>query len=136
MGKKVKSWLALLALVLSSLLIGGLATGFYIQHQVYRLVENGPASALSLIMNRLDAKLDLSASQTQAIEPLLREAIENNLEIRREVAPRIIDSTKLHVAKIRETLDAEQQVEFDELFDYYIRQRIWRAQGFTQESQT
>jgi hypothetical protein len=134
--KSLKSWLAVIVLILSSMCIGGVGAAFYIEHLVMATLDEGAEGVGPFVLSKLKRELKLTDTQLREIEPILYEGIEKNLQLRRQIAPEIRANTDKYAGKIRASLTSAQQSKFDQLFDTYVRKRLWELQGFGEKSST
>lgn len=121
MSKNLKIWLGVIAISLSSAVIGGVITGLYIKHKVAKLMHQGPRGTRVIAMRVLRHRLNLSEQQVSEIRPIVKNAQKKFIELRQSHRPEIEaifnDATK----EIHPKLDPQQKQEFDRLTGRFMK---------------
>ena len=115
MSNKTKIWLGVIAISLSSAVIGGVTTAFVIRHKVMHLVEQGPKGVRVLAMRFIGRKLDLSSEQRKQVRPVVKKAQRKLLELRMSHRDEIEVIINEAINEINPHLDQEQQKELQML---------------------
>ena len=119
-----KLWSALFVLFCAGALTGIAGTTLYHQHEQEQRWERGPAAKHERIMNRLTQELSLTPAQQADIEPMVRRAHVEILQLRFAHQPEVEQALIQGMAEIKTKLSAEQQTKLDEL--YAKLQRRWQ----------
>ena len=119
-----KLWSALAVLFGAGALTGIAGTTLYHQHEQEQRWERGPAAKHERIMNRLTQELSLTPAQQADIEPMVRRAHVEILQLRFAHQPEVEQALTQGMAEIKTKLSAEQQTKLDEL--YAKLQRRWQ----------
>lgn len=120
-----KLWGALAVLFCAGALTGIAGTTLYHQKEQEQRWERGPAAKHERIMKRLTQELSLTPAQQADIEPMVKRAHVEILELRFSHQPEVEQALTKGVAEIKTKLSAEQQTKLDEL--YAKLQRRWQV---------
>ena len=121
MSKNLKIWLGVIAISLSSSVIGGVATAFYIKHRVEGFIEKGPKGTRLMAMRILRRRLALSDRQVQEIRPSIKNAQKKLLELRHKHRPEIEEIINQAYLEINPKLEDRQKQEFDRLKSKFMK---------------
>ena len=116
---------ALAVLFCAGALTGIAGTTLYHQNEQEQRWERGPAAKHERIMNRLTQELSLTPAQQADIEPMVRRAHVEILQLRFAHQPEVEQALTQGMTEIKTKLSAEQQAKLDEL--YAKLQRRWQV---------
>jgi len=116
---------ALAVLFCAGALTGIAGTTLYHQNEQEQRWERGPAAKHERIMNRLTQELSLTPAQQADIEPIVRRAHVEILQLRFAHQPEVEQALTQGMTEIKTKLSAEQQAKLDEL--YAKLQRRWQV---------
>ena len=117
-------WSGLIVLFLSGALTGAVGTSLYYQYEEEHRWDKGPAGRQERIMKRLAQELSLGASQLAEIEPIVKRAHLEIVEVRVRHQPDIDRILGHGMEELKTKLSAEQQTKLDGL--YAQLQRRWQ----------
>ncbi|HVG02983.1 MAG TPA: hypothetical protein VM842_08830 [Nitrospira sp.] len=117
-------WSGLIVLFLSGALTGVVGTSLYYQYEEEHRWDKGPAGRQERIMKRLTQELSLGASQLAEIEPIVKRAHLEIVEVRVRHQPDIDRIFGQGMEELKTKLSPEQQTKLDGL--YAQLQRRWQ----------
>jgi hypothetical protein len=117
-------WSGLIVLFLSGALTGVVGTSLYYQYEEEHRWDKGPAARQERIMKRLAQELSLGASQLAEIEPIVKRAHVEIVEVRVRHQPDIDRIFGQGMEELKAKLSSEQQMKLDGL--YAQLQRRWQ----------
>ena len=120
-----KLWGSLVVLFIAGALTGIAGTTLYHQNEQEHRWERGPAGKHERIMKRLTHELALTPAQQADIEPMIRRAHVEILQLRFAHQPEVEQVLTQGVAEIKTKLSVEQQEKLDGL--YAKLQRRWQV---------
>ena len=120
-----KLWGGLAVLFLAGALMGVAGATLYHQNEQEQRWERGPAAKHERIIKRLTQELSLTPAQQADIEPMVRRAHVEILQLRFSHQPEVEQALTQGMAEIKTKLSAEQQTKLDEL--YAKLQRRWQV---------
>ena len=123
-----KVWLGVGIIFVAGLLIGIGGTCLFIRARTLAVIEGGPVAARELVLRRLSRRLALDRTQVQHIEPLIKEAQEEILRIRKGVQPEIQRALAQGVSRIKTELRPDQQEELERIYQRF-QSRVERFDG-------
>lgn len=117
-------WSGLIVLFLSGALTGAVGTSLYYQYEEEHRWDKGPAGRQERIMKRLAQELSLGASQLAEIEPIVKRAHLEIVEVRVRHQPDIDRILGHGMEELKTKLSPEQQAKLDGL--HAQLQRRWQ----------
>ena len=117
-------WSGLIVLFLSGALTGAVGTSLYYQYEEEHRWDKGPAGRQERIMKRLAQELSLGASQLAEIEPIVKRAHLEIVEVRVRHQPDIDRILGHGMEELKTKLSPEQQTKLDGL--HAQLQRRWQ----------
>jgi hypothetical protein len=117
-------WSGLIVLFFSGALTGAVGTSLYYQYEEEHRWDKGPAGRQERIMKRLAHELSLGASQLAEIEPVVKRAHLEIVDVRVRHQPEIDRILSHGIEALKTKLSAEQQTKLDGL--YAQLQRRWQ----------
>ena len=117
-------WSGLIVLFLSGALTGAVGTSLYYQYEEEHRWDKGPAGRQERIMKRLAQELSLGASQLAEIEPIVKRAHLEIVEVRVRHQPDIDRILGHGMEELKTKLSLEQQAKLDGL--HAQLQRRWQ----------
>ena len=117
-------WSGLIVLFLSGALTGAVGTSVYYQYEEEHRWDKGPAGRQERIMKRLAQELSLGASQLAEIEPIVKRAHLEIVEVRVRHQPDIDRILGHGMEELKTKLSPEQQAKLDGL--HAQLQRRWQ----------
>lgn len=117
-------WSGLIVLFLSGALTGAVGTSLYYQYEEEHRWDKGPAGRQERIMKRLAQELSLGASQLAEIEPIVKRAHLEIVEVRVRHQPDIDRILGHGMEELKTKLSPEQQAKLDDL--HAQLQRRWQ----------
>ena len=106
-------WSGLIVLFLSGALTGAVGTSLYYQYEEEHRWDKGPAGRQERIMKRLAQELSLGASQLAEIEPIVKRAHLEIVEVRVRHQPDIDRILGHGMEELKTKLSPEQQTKLD-----------------------
>ncbi len=125
MSAKVIRWKLISGLILVfvfGILVGSVATGFYLKRNLAPLSKK-PRAKKAFIMKKLSKKLNLTQSQKTKIEPIVEQMIEKRRESYGKIRPEIKTIMDQGFAQIKEELNEDQKKQLDELREKFQKRR-------------
>ena len=128
MSATVNKWKlisGLLLVLVLGILVGSIATGFYLKYR-FAPFGRGSKAKETFIIEKLSRELNLTQSQKTKIAPIVKEMIEKRREYYVQIRPevkRIMDQSFL---QIEQELNEEQKKKLDALREKYQRRRAER----------
>jgi hypothetical protein len=125
---KLKLAVGIILVFLVGALVGALGTGIYFKHFMQRFDTGGPpmSERVQIMSKRFARDLDLTDSQREEIERIVRESQEKILALGREIFPEIEKIDEESFALMRDVLDSEQKEKLDLFYQ--------RVKGFRSRS--
>ena len=117
-------WSGLIVLFLSGALTGAVGTSLYYQYEEEHRWDQGPAGRQERIMKRLAQDLSLGATQMAEIEPIVKRAHLEVVQVRVRHQPDIDRIFGQGMEELKTKLSSEQQAKLDGL--YAQLQRRWQ----------
>jgi hypothetical protein len=117
-------WSGLIVLFLSGALTGAVGTSLYYQYEEEHRWDQGPAGRQERIMKRLAQDLSLGATQLAEIEPIVKRAHLEVVQVRVRHQPDIDRIFGQGMEELKTKLSSEQQAKLDGL--YAQLQRRWQ----------
>ena len=117
-------WSGLIVLFFSGALTGAVGTSLYYQYEEEHRWDKGPAGRQERIMKRLSQELSLGASQLAEIEPIVKRAHLEIVEVRVRHQPDIDRILGHGMEELKTKLSPEQQTKLDGL--HAQLQRRWQ----------
>ena len=117
-------WSGLIVLFLSGALTGVVGTSLYYQYEEEHRWDKGPAGRQERIMKRLAQDLSLGATQLAEIEPIVKRAHLEVVQVRVRHQPDIDRIFGQGMEELKTKLSSEQQAKLDVL--YAQLQRRWQ----------
>lgn len=117
-------WSGLIVLFLSGALTGVVGTSLYYQYEEEHRWDKGPAGRQERIMKRLAQDLSLGATQLAEIEPIVKRAHLEVVQVRVRHQPDIDRIFGQGMKELKTKLSSEQQAKLDGL--YAQLQRRWQ----------
>jgi hypothetical protein len=117
-------WSGLIVLFFSGALTGAVGTSLYYQYEEEHRWDKGPAGRQERIMKRLAHELSLGASQLAEIEPIVKRAHLEIVDVRVRHQPEIDRILSHGIEALKTKLSAEQQTKLDGL--HAQLQRRWQ----------
>lgn len=117
-------WSGLIVLFLSGALTGVVGTSLYYQYEEEHRWDKGPAGRQERIMKRLAQDLSLGATQLAEIEPIVKRAHLEVVQVRVRHQPDIDRIFGQGMEELKTKLSSEQQAKLDGL--YAQLQRRWQ----------
>ena len=112
---KTKIFIIVLILFFLGVASGSLLTNIYLKKSHYISKKIDPVDRRNFLINQFSQKLELTIAQQQDIEDILDQSYEQILELRLKNKPKTAEIFEKRNRLIREQLDDEQKVLFDEL---------------------
>lgn len=117
-------WSGLIVLFFSGALTGAVGTSLYYQYEEEHRWDKGPAGRQERIMKRLAHELSLGASQLAEIEPIVKRAHLEIVDVRVRHQPEIDRILSHGIEALKTKLSVEQQTKLDGL--HAQLQRRWQ----------
>ena len=117
-------WSGLIVLFFSGALTGAVGTSLYYQYEEEHRWDKGPAGRQERIMKRLAHELSLGSSQLAEIEPIVKRAHLEIVDVRVRHQPEIDRILSQGIEALKTKLSAEQQTKLDGL--HAQLQRRWQ----------
>lgn len=108
-------WSGLIVLFLAGALMGVVGTSFYYQYEDEHRWDKGPVGRQERIMKRLTQELSLAPAQQAEIEPIVKHAHLEILQVRVRHQPDIDRILGLGMEALKAKLSPEQQTKLDRL---------------------
>ena len=112
---KTKIFIIVLILFFLGVVSGSLLTNIYLKKNLYISKKIDPVDKRNFLIDQFSQKLELTMAQQQDIEDILDQSYEQILELRLKNKPKTAEIFEKRNRLIREQLDDEQKVLFDEL---------------------
>lgn len=121
---RITLWSGLFVLFLAGTLMGVVGTSLYYQYEDEHRWDKGPAGRQERIMKRLTQELSLAPAQQAEIEPIVKRAHLEILQVRVRHQPDIDRILGLGMDELKARLSPEQQTKLDRL--HAQLQRRWQ----------
>ena len=131
---KTKIFIIVLILFFLGVASGSLLTNIYLKKSLYISKKIDPVDRRNFLINQFSQKLELTMAQQQDIEDILDQSYEQILELRLKNKPKTAEIFEKRNRLIREQLDDEQKVLFDELVVVFKKKRqAWEKRFHSQK---
>ena len=121
---RITLWSGLFVLFLAGALMGVVGTSLYYQYEDEHRWDKGPAGRQERVMKRLAQELSLAPAQQAEIEPIVKRAHLEILQVRVRHQPDIDRILGLGMDELKARLSPEQQTKLDRL--HAQLQRRWQ----------
>jgi hypothetical protein len=121
---RITLWSGLIVLFLAGVLTGAVGTSLYYQYEDEHRWDKGPAGRQERIMKRLTQELSLAPAQQAEIEPIIKRAHLEILQVRVQHQPDVDRFLGRGMEELKTKLSPEQQTKLDQL--YAQLQRRWQ----------
>lgn len=127
--KKWQTWVVLIAVFVSGLVMGSVGAGFYMKHRIGGILHQGLPGVKKEIMKKLTSELNLTPDQQDEVEEIVEETQLQLQQLRAEYHPKMEKIIENGIAVMKTRLTAEQQSKLDALYDrvkkrWSIRRRM------------
>jgi len=131
---RITLWSGLFVLFLAGVLTGVVGTSLYYQYEDEHRWDKGPAGRQERVMKRLAQELSLAPAQQAEIEPIVKRAHLEILQVRVRHQPDIDRILGLGMDELKARLSPEQQTKLDRL--HAQLQRRWQLnRDYLQQAQ-
>ena len=114
--KAWKTWLVIVAVFVSGVIIGAAAGGLYMKNRIGGILHGGLPAMRKVIMKNLTAELNLTADQQDEIEEIVEETQLQLQQLRAQYRPKMEAIVDTGVATMKTRLSEEQQKKLDALY--------------------
>jgi len=119
-----KTWAALSAVLLSGIVIGITGTLLYVKSTITGIMEGDFHRLTTIVINRLDTKLDLDAAQKKQLEKIVLSARDQLLELRQQYRPRVEEIIEQSATHIETFLRAPQKEKLKRMLQRFKNARL------------
>lgn len=113
---KLKLLAGILLIFITGVLVGAIGTGIFTKHKITRFLR-GTEPPAPRILRRLVTELDLSESQQEKVEKILRQSRMKWVELRKKYQPEFEKLFEENIALLKEPLNNEQRQKLDQLYE-------------------
>ncbi len=114
--KKWKTWLVIIAVFVSGVIIGSAAGGLYMKHRIGGFLHGGAPAMRKVIMKKLTTELNLTTDQQDEIDEIVEETQLQLQQLRAQYRPQMENIIDTGVTSVKTRLSAEQQKKLDVLY--------------------
>jgi hypothetical protein len=118
-----KIWLGLSVIFLSGVMIGTLGHRLYVKNKIDRMMCGDTGFIVNLIMSDLCRDLDLTREERQKVVPIIQEATQDLLKLRRDQRCQVDQILEHAVCENKKQLCFPKQQKLDELWTRFKAER-------------
>ena len=121
--KKLNTWLVIVALFISGIIIGSVGTGFYMKHRIGGLFHQGLPAVRKVVMKKLTSELNLTQDQQDEASEIVEETQFKLLQLRLQYQPQMEKIIEAGITELKTKLSADQQKKLDALYEKIKKHR-------------
>jgi hypothetical protein len=128
MSAPVNKWKlisGLLLVLVLGILVGSIATGFYLKHR-FAPFARGSKAKETFIIEKLSRELNLTPTQKAKVAPIVKQMIEKRREYYVQIRPEVKGIMDQGFSQIKQELNEDQKKKLDALREKYERRRAER----------
>ena len=121
--KQWKTWLVIVSVFLSGIVLGSAGTGFYMKHRIGGLFHQGLPAVRKVVMKKLTSELNLTQDQQDEAMEIVEETQFKLLQLRLQYQPQMDKIIEAGIAELKLKLTADQQKKLDALYEKIKKRR-------------
>lgn len=121
--KQMKTWLVIIAIFISGIILGSVGTGFYMKHRIGGMFHQGLPAVRKVVMKKLNSELNLTQDQQDEAMEIVEETQFKLLQLRMQYQPQMEKIIEGGIAELKTKLTADQQKKLDALYEKIKKRR-------------
>lgn len=121
--KQFKTWLVIIAVFVSGVIMGSVGAGYYMKHRIGGLFHQGLPEVRKVVMKKLTSELNLTQDQQDEAMEIVEETQFKLVQLRLQYRPQMEKIIEGGIAELKTKLSSDQQKKLDELYEKIKKRR-------------